>query len=575
MYYFKDHINLTNNLQDNLYILRQRQLKEAAAWSPSSGGPAVPESAAGTNELKDRMRNIKQSGDRPQSKDYLEMEAEVKRREGPRVDLDPSIKQSSDVKTDKVAGDWVERYAQKFDMDPRKLEAIRRGVIDMDTSGKGEDPISQTQDQVAQRGVEAYDRAKQFVVDMQKRDADKRKPVQPTSGGPDPDVQRGQHNINDPSSPAYDPNADTIDFRQEVKNFSNLFKSPEEFKTGSVNDTGANGLAYGSQNKGGRRGLPTTQEEAMRAQELAQFNVPGGVTIPASKPAAPQSSPRAGGKPMVMMDMDGFPVSTTPPAPSQEDANTFGPPAPVKRTPGGTMVSDAQRAVTDKAAGALKDIIRGGSDWMKKQSMNSPGAGATEPQSFGTSSDDTAPGQPYVVPGSQDWNNMSHDEQNAMVTRAMKNNEAHKFTGGRFTRDQRERQDDPNIDRSRFSTDNGGDPFAADINQRSKLANDVIDRQKQNVTRSMMDAWNSDLDDESSGRPWFWPKVSKTSETPKPAEDTRPTSGRQTIYPGSKSTSGEPSLQDTLNTMIDRMKNNSNLPKQPFRPRFSRRPRSR
>jgi hypothetical protein len=37
------------------------------------------------------------------------------------------------------------------------------------------------------------------------------------------------------------------------------------------------------------------------------------------------------------------------------------------------MTSDAQRSVTDSAANTLQDIMRSGSDWMKKQSMNSPG----------------------------------------------------------------------------------------------------------------------------------------------------------------------------------------------------------
>ena len=377
MYYFKDHLNFSNNLQDNLYILRQRQLKEAT-YSPSSGGPAVPDSAAGTNELKDRMRNIKQSGDRKQSKEYLEMETEVNRREGTGSS---GIPQSSDVKTDRVAGDWVERYARKLDMDPRKVENIRRGVIDMDTSGRGEDPISQTQDQVAQRGVEAYDKAKQYVVDMQKRDAD------------------------------------------------------------------------------------------------------------------------------------------------------------------------------------------------KKAKSTSPGVATTKPQSIGLDLGDTSPGKPYAVPGSQDWNNMSHEEQQEMVTRALKNKEVHKFTGGRDAVD----PNAPNGERMRFNTDNGSDSFAADTNQRSKLANDVIDRSRQNANREIMDLWNRpELADDSMspGRPWFWPKTSNTSETPKPAEDTRPTSGRTTLYPGSNSTSQEPSLQDMLNTMIDRMKNNSNLPRPTFRPRVGRRPRS-
>jgi len=76
--------NKAIQLQEQINFLERKlkQLAEVAAWSPSSGGPAVPESGAGNNELKDRMRNIKQSGDRPQSKEYLEMEAELNRRTG-------------------------------------------------------------------------------------------------------------------------------------------------------------------------------------------------------------------------------------------------------------------------------------------------------------------------------------------------------------------------------------------------------------------------------------------------------------------------------------------------------------
>jgi hypothetical protein len=76
--------NKAIQLQEQINFLERtlKQLAEASAWSPSSGGPAIPESGAGNNELKDRMRNIKQSGDRPQSKEYLEMEAELNRRTG-------------------------------------------------------------------------------------------------------------------------------------------------------------------------------------------------------------------------------------------------------------------------------------------------------------------------------------------------------------------------------------------------------------------------------------------------------------------------------------------------------------
>jgi hypothetical protein len=75
--------NKAEALSEQIQNLRhQLQLMEAGAWSPSSGGPAIPESDAGNNELRDRMRQIKQSGNRPQSKEYLEMEAELNRRTG-------------------------------------------------------------------------------------------------------------------------------------------------------------------------------------------------------------------------------------------------------------------------------------------------------------------------------------------------------------------------------------------------------------------------------------------------------------------------------------------------------------
>ena len=81
---------LTNYYRNKAEVLSEQiqklqhelQLMEAGAWSPSSGGPAIPESDAGNNELRDRMRQIKQSGNRPQSKEYLEMETELNRRTG-------------------------------------------------------------------------------------------------------------------------------------------------------------------------------------------------------------------------------------------------------------------------------------------------------------------------------------------------------------------------------------------------------------------------------------------------------------------------------------------------------------
>jgi hypothetical protein len=551
MYYFKDHLNFSNNLQDNLYILRQRQLKEAAAWSPSSGGPAIPESAAGTNELKDRMRNVKQSGDRPQSKDYLEMEAEVKRREGTGSS---GIPQSSDVKTDRVAGDWVERYARKLDMDPRKVENIRRGVIDMDTSGRGEDPISQTQDQVAQRGVEAYDKAKQYVVDMQKRDADKRKPVQPISGGSDIDIQRGQYNTNDQ-------NSDTMDFRQEVKNFTNNFKSPAEFKTGSVNDTGADAGGYGppkSEDDTGKTAAEKLEILKNKDPNYDAFKQKVLVNIQVDKqfPNRQYNSDRK--------------YYTYGQPPAKEELYSKKPDYVNTNSQVNTGISDAQRALTDKASGAVKDIIRGGSDWMKKQSMNSPGVRYPEvgPDSdvqrgqYNTN-DDTSDTMDFR----QEVKNFSNLFKSPAEFKTGSMNDAGADAGGYGP------PSDLNVDSS--VNLNTRDPMAF-----AKYLNSLRQPRFSNIPKSNVGGGGPDIDTQRGqfnindpDSPGYNPNADMVSPR-KPSTEYGTDLVDRLKQVGSDTTPDQSSLKTTLQDIIDRMKNNT-LPKQPFRPRVSRRPRSR
>ena len=499
MYYFKDHLNFSNNLQDNLYILRQIQLKEAA-WSPSSGGIAIPDSKAGTDELASQMRNIKQSGDRPQSAAYKEMEAEYNRRTGVSSN---GIPQSADVKTDKVAGDWVERYARKLDMDPRKVENIRRGVIDMDTSGRGEDPISQTQDQVAQRGVEAYDRAKQFVVDLQKKDADKKASSVASTPASAPTTYRGfdrgdglaKPEVTAPATPQRDIN---ISGQGSIPNNSGGMQNADQTPgTARSYNPGYGRQDIGRNAPGRIKDLPSTQEDAIRIGEIAQFNVPGGVTIPATAPAAPQSSP-----------------------------------------------SNAANPILDQLRKTWKDL--GTPRYSPKPESVSPGVDATEPQSFGTNGADMAPGQPYVVPGSQNWNNLSHDEQEQMVSRAIFNNETNKFTGGRRS----DVKDIDQVSQPRFSEDSGeGGPSAADINQRSRIANAVIDKANKEAQDEASSKFNKSAGVAENDPNYIYSRKNfaqslYSPEEPKPAEDTRPTSGRKTLYPGA------------LEDIIDRMQNN-------------------
>ena len=180
MNYLTNHYkNLCEQYQSKINIL-QNLLNEDAPASTFSG-TGQGQQTFSDQQLRDQMKQNRRTGlfgaevaSDKQNQAFKDAEAELARRQGAsaKVELDPSIKQSSDVKTDRVAGDWVERYAQKLGEDPRKIEAMRRGVIDVlgGDAGKPMD-TSMTSTQVAQRGVEAYDRAKQYVVDLQAKAA--------------------------------------------------------------------------------------------------------------------------------------------------------------------------------------------------------------------------------------------------------------------------------------------------------------------------------------------------------------------------------------------------------------------
>ena len=189
MNYLTNHYkNLCEQYQSKISILENLLNEDAPASTFSGTGQG--QQTFSDQQLRDQMKQNKRTGlfgaevaNDKQNQAYKDAEAELARREGkggvnlvntskpgesPRVDLDPSIKQSSNVKTDRVAGDWVERYAQKLGEDPRKIEAMRRGVIDTlgGDAGKPMD-TSMTSDQVAQRGVDAYNKAKEYVVGLQ------------------------------------------------------------------------------------------------------------------------------------------------------------------------------------------------------------------------------------------------------------------------------------------------------------------------------------------------------------------------------------------------------------------------
>lgn len=192
MNYLTNHYkNLCEQYQSKINIL-QNLLNEDAPASTFSG-TGQGQQTFSDEQLRDQMKQNKRSNafgpaisDDKQNQAYRDAQAELARRQGAsaKVELDPSIKQSSDYKTDRVAGDWVERYAQKLGEDPRKIEAMRRGVIDTlgGDAGKPMD-TSMTSTQVAQRGVDAYNKAKEYVVNLQNQ-AKATKPATASSSAP-------------------------------------------------------------------------------------------------------------------------------------------------------------------------------------------------------------------------------------------------------------------------------------------------------------------------------------------------------------------------------------------------------
>jgi len=192
MNYLTNHYrNLCEQYQSKINILKNLLNEDAPASTFSGTGQG--QQTFSDEQLRDQMKQNKRSNafgpaisDDKQNQAYRDAQAELARRQGAsaKVELDPSIKQSSDYKTDRVAGDWVERYAQKLGEDPRKIEAMRRGVIDT-LGGDAGRPMdtSMTSTQVAQRGVDAYNKAKDYVVNLQNQ-AKAAKPATAPSSAP-------------------------------------------------------------------------------------------------------------------------------------------------------------------------------------------------------------------------------------------------------------------------------------------------------------------------------------------------------------------------------------------------------
>jgi hypothetical protein len=530
MYYFKDHLNFSNNLQDNLYILRQRQLKEAA-WSPSSGGPAVPESAAGTNELKDRMRNIKQSGDRQQSKEYLEMEAEVNRREGTgsKVNL---------AKPEGVARTVVQG-----------TEGNERFVRTVQTK----DGRYWTDPRDRMSGEELAGRAKEVKMSVPALDI-------VTYGNKD-DVSKlkvtGIPAKSKTTAPATAPASRPYSDRGEglAKPEANTAVTPENAihaRTFATNNmTGEGQLrqmmgAYGGSNTDMPKGSYSPR--------------PGSDNVSRADPDVQRG--QNNGERMFGSGTDADPIRYVP---------------PVDRSKTGTGISDAQRTVTDTAAGAVKDLIRGGSDFIKKQSMNSPGVRYPEVGAdpdiqrgqFNTSDPDSPGYDPNAntLDFRQEVKNFSNLFKSPAEFKTGSMNDAGANAGGYGP------PSDLNVDAS--ANLNSRDPMAF-----ARYLNSLRQPRFSTIPKSNVGGGGPDIDTQRGqfnindpDSPGYNPNADMVSP-PKPSTEYGTDLVDRLKQVGSETTPDQSSLKNTLQDIIDRMKNNT-LPKQPFRPRVSRRTRSR
>ena len=292
------------------------------------------------------MRNIKQSGDRQQSKEYLEMEAELKRREGaasaPKATLDPSFKPAPQSS----ASDWRTHYDNT-----RALVTQDGRIIQMDKfegqrgniGRSGVDLVKPAVSDITRErtvvvgnpgserlvGLADTKDGKSWVDPRDRQSAEERvKPSKPkttvpaSSPPPTPYSERVDGLVTPKVTPPVAAQREMDNWGQgsmpnnsggmQNANQNPVIQTPVSGKPGvlpksyNIPDTGADAGGYGPPKPSNN--IPDTGADA------GGYGPPKPKADPVSV-VPPSSSPKAGGRPMVMYDMDGFPVYFTPPTP--------------------------------------------------------------------------------------------------------------------------------------------------------------------------------------------------------------------------------------------------------------------
>jgi hypothetical protein len=487
MNYLTNHYrNLCEQYQSKINIL-QNLLNEDAPASTFSG-TGQGQQTFSDEQLRDQMKQNKRSNafgpaipDDKQNQAYRDAQAELARRQGAsaKVELDPSIKQSSDYKTDRVAGDWVERYAQKLGEDPRKIEAMRRGVIDTlgGDAGKPMD-TSMTSNQVAQRGVDAYKRAQEYAVGLQNQ-AKEAAPSSTPSSAPTTSAQPVK------SLEVYDRQLEVEKARQGSGEAQPVGPGRKGAKPSQTAEPTAEPTAT-------TRNFSTFKDSPQFAERVAKARERGFI---------PDNPDFRGNRYLEGEGTQGVYGSEDMRNPNVLDAwNQLKNPLAAKFFKNKALLSltrpqkdstknEPSASDNPEPTPATSLNSKEVTDTIMKltgMNQNTPEPDATEtkiPEMGRAQSRRTT----YVVPESEAWNNLTTEEQHEMMTSAISNNEVHKFFGGRladtaFDKESGKMGFTTNPENFRFSEDNSGQTpeETARLNRQAKMLNQMMaEREKQ------------------------------------------------------------------------------------------------
>lgn len=463
-------------LQEQINFLENKlALLEVNAWSPPSGGPAIPESDAGNIELEDRMRQIRKPKG-VQTDEYKAMEDELNRRRGIKRDEAPASQNTVALSAD--SPDWIRHIEQKWGKEEaEKAEAIRYGVLSL----SNEEDADYKQKAAGDMSTDEY---KKYLdnLNLPGRGV---KYAQEVKKGRDSYVQQVQQDVESSGlRNIQTPPAVTSPKPAEVpatKTTTPGVKPEEDYAKGTVSTwSGKNAMdqAIGLMNpqqyfRDELAARTPAKESGLKAPSATSDLVNAGLNAAATK--AVEIAKKVSDF-MKMNLAQTTPVSMRTKLYGETEATGAG---------GDPDVQRGQFPIFPEEGGDLEPKSQGPRQIPTRfDEPNIPLSSSPSAAPFVAQTRDEIPTYKigptlptsYVVPESQKWNEMSKDEQVAMAVAALRAGESHKFFGGR------EKTEGGFLGiggkrTARFSEDNAGDTpeEIARLNRQAKMLNKLLD----------------------------------------------------------------------------------------------------